>query len=265
MARTILIRFDDICPTMNFVEFEKAVALMDKYDVKPLIGVIPDCQDPDLQIDEFHADFWSYIKALRDRGYVIAMHGVNHVFDSAHKGIVNNRIGSEFAGHTYEHQIDKIKKGKEILHEHGIDTDIFFAPAHSYDVNTMKALAACGFKYISDGKSAKPYVRFGIKCLPCRAGWMPKFFDKKIVTEVFHAHEWVREDKRLGYINFKELITNHSSDIVSFDEYKNVKSGNLYVQLLNEKLFLKWEYTVKPLLRKALAFLKIAYTKNEIS
>ena len=35
--RKILIRFDDICPTMNFEEFDKAIDLMDELDIKPLI------------------------------------------------------------------------------------------------------------------------------------------------------------------------------------------------------------------------------------
>ena len=36
MNLKILVRFDDICPTMNFVEFGKATVMMDKYGVKPL-------------------------------------------------------------------------------------------------------------------------------------------------------------------------------------------------------------------------------------
>ena len=49
----ILIRFDDICPTMNWEQWAKACALLDAYGKKPLIGVIPDCKDPDLQIKTF--------------------------------------------------------------------------------------------------------------------------------------------------------------------------------------------------------------------
>ena len=49
--RKILIRFDDICPTMNFEEFDKAIDLMDELDIKPLIGVIPKCEDDILKID----------------------------------------------------------------------------------------------------------------------------------------------------------------------------------------------------------------------
>ena len=79
--------------------------------------------------------------------------GHQHIFISQHKGMVNNRVGSEFAGLSYEKQLEKILAGQKILKEHGIETDVFFAPAHSYDLNTLRALKKAGFKYISDGKS----------------------------------------------------------------------------------------------------------------
>ena len=52
----ILIRFDDICPTMDYSQFKKATDLLDKYNVHPLIGVIPECQDEELLIEEYHSD-----------------------------------------------------------------------------------------------------------------------------------------------------------------------------------------------------------------
>ena len=140
----ILIRFDDICPTMNWEQWAKACALLDAYGKKPLIGVIPDCKDPDLQINEAKENFWEYVRELQAQGYKIAMHGHQHIFISQHKGMVNNRVGSEFAGLSYEKQLEKILAGQKILKEHGIETDVFFAPAHSYDLNTLRALKKAG-------------------------------------------------------------------------------------------------------------------------
>lgn len=40
--RAILVRFDDICPTMNWEQWNRAVTVLERYNVKPLIGVIPD-------------------------------------------------------------------------------------------------------------------------------------------------------------------------------------------------------------------------------
>ena len=47
----ILLRFDDICPTMNWEQWDRAKQLMNEKGVTALLGVIPDCQDPDLNIE----------------------------------------------------------------------------------------------------------------------------------------------------------------------------------------------------------------------
>ena len=254
--RKILIRLDDICPTMDYEQLNIAIEKMDKYSIKPLIGVIPDCRDNDLLLESEHPDFWEYIKSLRDKGYTIAMHGVNHELNSMHKGIVNNRIGSEFSGVPLEEQIRKIELGKNILKSHGIETDIFFAPAHSYDKNTIKALAACGFKYMSDGKSKKPYKKDGVICIPCRFNGCPTIRKTGYYTAVFHAHEWVRIEKKYDYHSFCDLIEKYHDDIVSFDDYSRRKCGNTYFQHLDEYVFILWIFKVKPMLSKMYNSLK---------
>ena len=255
MSAKILIRFDDICPTMDFEQFHIAETMMDEYQLKPLIGVVPDCKDEDLQISDVKNDFWDYVLALQKKGYTIAMHGLNHVFDSPHKGMVNNRVGSEFSGHSLEVQVEKIRKGKEILQSHGIETDIFFAPAHSYDDNTIKALSLCGFKYISDGKSSKAYEKYGVKLLPCRSGGCPKIPKHGYVTAVFHAHEWAWLNKKYCYDEFKTLLKNYHNDVVSFDEYRMQPVSNTMVQQLNEKLYVLYEYRVYAYLKKVYRFI----------
>ena len=157
MKKKILLRFDDICPTMNWEQWEKAKQLMDENMVVALLGVIPECKDSDLLIDAPRSNFWEYIKNLQDAGFTIAMHGYQHVFEIKADGLVTRNKISEFAGLPYKKQLEKIRKGKEILNSHGIETDVFFAPAHSYDRNTIKALREAGFKYVSDGLGYRPY------------------------------------------------------------------------------------------------------------
>lgn len=90
MSMQILVRFDDICPTMNFEQFGRAMEVMDKYNIKPLIGVIPDCCDPELMIDTPKEDYWDFLKHLQSKGYTIAMHGYRHAYTSAKRGLVNS-------------------------------------------------------------------------------------------------------------------------------------------------------------------------------
>ena len=253
----ILVRFDDICPTMNWTQWYKAKNLLDSISAKALIGVIPNCKDPDLLIDEPFEGFWEYIRLLEKEGFKIAMHGYEHVFDIQSSGIVTPQKHSEFAGHPYEVQYDKIRKGKEILLTHGIETDIFFAPAHSYDDNTLKALCANGFKYISDGYSSKPYTRHGIICLPCHSGGIPKLKNKNgFVTAVVHTHEWSLPKKSNDWIKFQEMCKNHSSEIVYYKEYATQSNGNSIIQANIELLYSFYRIKIIPILVKLKYLLK---------
>lgn len=247
--RKILVRFDDICPTMDWNQWDRAMEILKIYNVKPLIGVIPDCQDPDLLIDSPRKDFWEYLKKLQAQGFAIAMHGYLHLYDTDVRGIVNDTFRSEFAGHSYEEQYEKIRKGKEVLASHGIQTDIFFAPAHSYDENTLKALSANGFKYVSDGKSSKPFMREGIICIPCRSGGCPRIGKNGYYTAVFHAHEWKRADKKICYDQLKKLCEEYADEIVDFEEYAKRKAGVPFVEYLDEKLYIFYENKIKAVLR----------------
>jgi len=64
--------------------------------------------------------------------------------------------------------LQKLQTGKQILEDNGIFTDIFMAPGHTYDNNTLKALAECGFKVVTDGLYRKSYYDKGILFVPCR-------------------------------------------------------------------------------------------------
>lgn len=249
--RKILLRFDDICPTMNWEQWDKAKRMMDKAGVTALLGVVPDCTDPDLMIDAPRADFWEYIKELQNQGYTFAMHGYHHQFEIKADGLVTKNKISEFAGLPYEKQLEKIQKGKGFLISYGIVTDVFFAPAHSYDDNTLRALAACGFKYVSDGLSSKPYMRQGVKLLPCRSGGIPRMEKKSgFITAVMHAHEWLREEKQGEFLRFEGLLSDHRDEIVSFDEFCHWKSGNALVQRMVEKGYMFLRDQVVPRIRK---------------
>ena len=252
----ILVRFDDICPTMDFSQFEKAVCLMDSYGVKPLIGIIPDNCDSDLFIEKKHNDFWNYIKKLQRKGYAIAMHGYKHVFDTNERGLINSTFKSEFAGHSLEEQIIKIQKGKAILEGHGIYTDIFFAPAHSYNDDTIKALKVCGFKYMSDSKSSLPYVRHGIKLLPIKPYNIFRFIPLVCTTAVFHAHEWSWKEKSKDFDVFTNLLKNYSANIVTFEDFSKIPNGLNIMQRIEEFLFVIYERHIHGILSKFYHFFK---------
>lgn len=245
--KKILIRFDDICPTMDWEQWKRAEDLLLQYNVKPLIGVIPDCQDPDLMINKPRVDFWQWLRMKQMEGYTIAMHGYHHTFCSKAHGILNKRINSEFAGLPYNIQYEIIRDGKAILESHNIYTNIFFAPAHSYDKNTVRALSANGFKYVSDGKSPMPYNWHGITFFPVINQGAARIGGKKYYTSIFHAHEWARDDKCKDYYDLKNTLENYALYISPFDNYSKQLVFFSSFMRLYERGYVFWQYNVRPI------------------
>lgn len=238
-----LLRFDDICPTMDWNQWKRACAVLEEYKIKPLIGVIPNCFDPKLNIDSARGDFWNYIKELQTRGFAIAMHGYEHQYSSQSAGIVGLSRQSEFAGLTYDEQLEKLAKGKNVFDEKGIIVDTFFAPSHSYDLNTLKALNELGFKWVSDGKGimAKRYKH--VKLLPCINHAIPRRLLGDYITVVNHSNEWEKNNE--GYTNLKDFCKRHHDEIVTFDEFKNQPIGIGFINDMIEQSIVFYQRNIK--------------------
>ena len=138
----LLIRMDDISEYMNWELMDKCETLFDKYEIKPLLGVIPINQDPELLKYSRNDKFWERVQSWKNKGWEITMHGCNHLYTqkSDKKDIFNYGGDSEFYGLDYDIQLNKIKAGLQKFEEKKIKIRSFFAPNHIYDENTIKAL-----------------------------------------------------------------------------------------------------------------------------
>lgn len=163
-----MIRMDDITADMNWDKFNRIRDIFEKYGVRPLLGIVPDNQDNKLSIQSSNEEFWTIMHSLQEKGWGIAQHGTYHKYVTKDSGILGLKDASEFAGISYEEQFAKLKHGKEVLEQHGIYTDIFMAPGHTYDSNTIKALRELGFSTVTDGLYHTPYWDQGIQFIPCR-------------------------------------------------------------------------------------------------
>lgn len=241
----ITIRMDDITPDMNWERFYRCKALLDQYQVKPLIGVVPDNQDDMLCFEgqkNKPEDFWAYIRSLQEEGWVIAMHGCTHIYSKKTGGMFPLNDFSEFAGHSLKEQKEKLEKGKKLLTERGIETDIFMAPAHAYDGNTLTALRETGFNKITDGFGNNPYLWKGIHFYPISFK-LSKSLKKKtgFTTMVIHSNT-VTDDELERYHNyFKDA---GSTRWISYQEFLKVPParrtivGRAYEYLLAKLKFL---------------------------
>lgn len=224
----IAVRLDDISQDMNWKNFFRMKKLLDSKGIKPLIGVIPNNKDPKLIDfknstyeeckDEIPSDFWEYVRELKRLGWSIAMHGVYHEYKTNSGGIFPLNQYSEFASLGYEEQEAMLMKGKLEFDKHEIDTDIFMAPAHSFDLNTLKALKKIGISRITDGFGKYPYKYKNMTFYPIS-------FDRKSVLKAkdkdgyttFVYHTNTMNDK-----DFENLSKQLSEfEFISFDEYLN--------------------------------------------
>ena len=58
----ILIRIDDIAENMNWDLMDKCEILFDKYNIKPVLGVIPNNRDKELMKYERRNNFWDLMR-----------------------------------------------------------------------------------------------------------------------------------------------------------------------------------------------------------
>ena len=79
-----LIRLDDIAENMNWDMMKQAADLFDKYDIRPVLGVIPNNKDHELlNYPKKNIDFWDQIRKWKDKGWEIGMHGNNHLYEKS--------------------------------------------------------------------------------------------------------------------------------------------------------------------------------------
>ena len=152
-----LIRFDDVCPTMNWHLWDQVESLLMEYEVKPIMGVIPDNQDTSLVNGAFDAGFWQRVRDWQSADWTIGVHGYQHRYVTASGGMLGLNPRSEFAGLSREQQSSKLEKALGIFHRERVRPEIWVAPAHSFDQATIDSLLTLGLQTASDGFSLFPY------------------------------------------------------------------------------------------------------------
>lgn len=238
MTRYIL-RLDDASDYMCQENWNRILTLLDNYNIKPLIAVIPDNKDISiLSKYKKELNFWDQVREWQDKGYSIGLHGYNHIFHTKDGGInpVNNY--SEFAGVDLDRQRDKIKKGMKIFQENKISSSVFVAPAHTFDENTLKALKLeSNIRIISDTIASKPYLDDGIFYIPQQMGIVRKSpLPMKLITFCYHPN--TMEDK--DFFKLEKFIIKNIKKFEDLNEIKlNKRKKSLYDKILSYLYFRK--------------------------
>ncbi len=176
--KRFLIRMDDACPGMKRVHWDRMEEALDQLGIRPIVGVIPDNQDPEIECDPPDPDFWARVRGWQERGWSIALHGLHHRLHRISpetENLVPLNDRTEFAGLPLEQQAEMLARGVEILEEQGVHPTLWMAPAHSMDRNTLEALRqATKIRVITDGLGRKPWTdQMGFTWLPQQRWTLP--------------------------------------------------------------------------------------------
>jgi len=167
-----LLRIDDLCPTVSPERWGRFQSLIEEFGLKPILAVVPDNRDPELEVSAPDAAFWERTRALESAGAAIGLHGYRHVCVERGRSLIDLHRTSEFAGVPAEAQRAWIAGGLGILRGHGLNPNIWVAPRHGFDAETLRALLGEGILLLSDGFARRPFLRHGITWIPQQL-WAP--------------------------------------------------------------------------------------------
>lgn len=216
-----LLRFDDLCPTMNWRVWSEIEAALTEHRLKPILAVVPDNRDPKLQVDAPAEDFWDRVRAWQARGWTIALHGFQHKYIAERPGIITLRKNTEFAGVPAGEQEEKLRRGLEIFEREGIKSRVWIAPSNSFDATTVSLLPRFGIRTICDGYCRFPFL------WPREVCWVPQqLFGFRpappgVWTVCYHHNHWTAAD----LTRFREGLDRFHADLWSLDDVLRVWSG----------------------------------------
>jgi predicted deacetylase len=208
-----LLRFDDLCPTMNWTAWSEIEAALVEQELKPLLAVVPDNQDPVLKVDTAVGDFWDRVRKWEGRGWTIALHGFQHRWVAEHAGIVTRRDKTEFAGIRADLQEEKLRRGVDIFERQKLRPRVWIAPKHSFDATTVNLLSRLGFQIICDGYFRYPFVAGDMLWVPQQL-FCFRPAPPGVWTVCFHHNHWTAE----VIAKFREDLKRYRSQISSLEE-----------------------------------------------
>jgi len=221
MSTKFILRFDDVTPQMTWSNFLPLKMFVEDFGIKSILGVVPDSLDDALSKEPKVEKFYELVRTWSAYGDAIAQHGTNHVYDSTSSGILEINSKSEFAGHSFSKQFNKLQKGKEILVNESVWQPWFMPPAHSFDKVTIKVLKALDFLAVTDGYGFYPYVcdsilfipqltsfplkiGFGVCTICLHINTMTSYDISQIKKFILHNHN--------KFVDFKDVVASGSVD-----------------------------------------------------
>ena len=120
MSAKYLLRFDDLCSTMCWSVWNEIESILDQFEVKPIVAVIPDNRDPELDIEPPNPEFWERVRRWQTKGWAVALHGYQHLYCGSDSGLLRLNPRTEFAGDSEAVQRQKLVAALAICSANGV-------------------------------------------------------------------------------------------------------------------------------------------------
>jgi peptidoglycan/xylan/chitin deacetylase (PgdA/CDA1 family) len=209
-----LVRFDDICPGMNWQVWREIEKICADSDVRPMLAVVPSNEDPTLDVGPKEPRFWDEVRGWQARGWAIGLHGYQHRYVTREKGLIGINARSEFAGLPAAEQADKLRRAVEIFRAERVRPDVWIAPGHSFDATTVSALRDLGIDAISDGFFLSAHRDDkGMLWVPQQI-WSFRYRPFGLWTVCYHHNDWSAGDLK----RFAADVAAYRARITSFAE-----------------------------------------------
>lgn len=213
MGSKYIVRFDDICPTMNWNVWDEIESILVERNIKPIVSIIPDNNDPNLKINEKNDLFWERVRKWQEYGWSIGLHGYKHILKESNYGLVPIAKKTEFVGDSFEDQLERLTAGINIMKKQKIYPKVWVAPAHSFDINTLLALKKLNIKVISDGFYLRPHTdKYNFFWVPQQL-WKFRKMMFGVWTICYHHNNW----RDIEVIKFREDMDNYKAQITSIE------------------------------------------------
>ena len=194
MRAEYIIRLDDACPTMDAARWSQVESLLARHGLRPIVAVVPANADPGLVRGPCNARFWEHVLGWAASGWMIAMHGYSHALRRSAPGIIPLNRQSEFVGLSLEEQKRRIREGLGVFQSKNITPQVWVAPAHGMDKNTLEALRSeSNIRLISDSFVRRPVQRWGFTWIPQQL-WHPRSMPRGLWTICLHPNEMTQSD-----------------------------------------------------------------------
>jgi hypothetical protein len=190
---------------MNRGRWERFLPMIRRFGIRPILAVVPDNRDPELQFQPDDPGFWREMRSLEAAGASIGLHGFQHLCQANGRSLLPLHDRTEFAGVSQDLQREWIRAGLAILRGHGLQPRIWVAPRHGFDQVTLGVLREEGIALVSDGFAAQPFRSGDLPWIPQQL-WGPVAKRSGLWTICMHANS-ATDEAVIALGNFLERFS----------------------------------------------------------